>query len=390
MKLFKTQKKNAEKNQTQELYPKVKTYSKAYDFAPQKKEASPVPSDDTPYFALDERPYPTVNLPKIPRKPSDFNDPERIDLQDTLLTDESFVERPLKPYSAVSHASSADSSAKPDEPEEKAAIYESDNSNELEEFGESEESFFPDKEKVPETPASEEAPVAEDTEEEDFWESGEPEKPEMAEETVEDDSTESFFRFEAVDGDNPDSAYTSESGSKMNLPDVSDPEAEYEADSFFESEEDTGLEPDPFSGTDTISIPEPDKEPEEETFEPFSWFDSDAGEEPEDSAGFSFTKKKYTAVIGKKKNLRKKLRSKPKGSLKWKSSDTKIAKVSKKGILKPKKKGKVTIRVKAKGGECAKVKIRVRSSAKKPKTMPWESVGTEKKAVTDKKWARFA
>ncbi len=211
----------------------------------------------------------------------------------------------------------------------------------------------------------------------DFWKA---EKPELFETPEEDDEcTESSF-------------FDPKSVNDAETPYVSDPEAEYETDSFFESEEDTDLEPALFSGTDTISSPEPDKEPEEETFEPFSWFesDADADAEPEDSAGFSFTKKKYTAVIGKKKNLRKKLRSKPKGSLKWKSSDTKIAKVSKKGILKPKKKGKVTIRVKAKGGERAKVKIRVRSSAKKPKTMPWESVGTEKKAVTDKKWARFA
>lgn len=367
MKLNKSKKKSAGRNQPQEHYPKVKTFSKAYDFSSEKKAAPAVPSGNMPPFISDERPYPIVHsadLPEIPNITENYSDPERIDLQDTLLTDESFVGGPLKPSVAVSSDCASDSSAVPEKLEEDSLSFKAE---------EPEENWSANKEEE----IREEQELEEDLtadEEADFWSA---EKPELFETPEEDDrDTESSF-FEPKSANDTETPY------------VSDPEAEYEADSFFESEEDTGLEPALFSGTDTISNPEPVKEPEEETFEPFSWFESDADAEPEDSAGFSFMKKKYTAVIGEKKNLRKKLRSKPKGSLKWKSSDTKIAKVSKKGILKPKKKGKVTIRVKAKGGERAKVKIRVRS-AKKPKTMPWESVGTEKKAVTDKKWARFA
>ncbi len=370
MKLNKSKKKSAGGNQPQEHYPKVKTFSKAYDFSSEKKAAPAVPSGNMPPFTSDERPYPIVHsaeLPEIPNITEDYSDPERIDLQDTLLTDESFVGGSLKSSVAVSADHLSDSSAVPEKPEEDSLLFKT----------EEPEEEWPEKKEEEIREEQEPAEYLAADEEVDFWKA---EKPELFETPEEDDEcTESSF-------------FDPKSVNDAETPYVSDPEAEYETDSFFESEEDTDLEPALFSGTDTISSPEPDKEPEEETFEPFSWFesDADADAEPEDSAGFSFTKKKYTAVIGKKKNLRKKLRSKPKGSLKWKSSDTKIAKVSKKGILKPKKKGKVTIRVKAKGGERAKVKIRVRSSAKKPKTMPWESVGTEKKAVTDKKWARFA
>ena len=361
MKLNKSQKKNAGRNQTQDLYPKVKTFSKAYDYAPKKPENPAVPSGGAHFFALDERPYPTavppVSYPEIPNKSSEVSDPERIDLQDTLLTDESFVERPLKQPAAVSGSPAADA-------DENGGIRE------------------PEEAKEDSTAEQEE----------DFWHSEESDLPEAPEESGENDIPEPFYEYEAEEDEAPGPFHKPEPEDSTESPYGSDPEAEYEADSFFDADEDTdsGLE----TGSEPVLFPGSGShdEPEEETVEPFSWFDSDSDSISEDSAGIAFKKKKYTAQIGKRKNLRKKLRSKPAGSLKWKSSDTKIAKVSRKGVLKPRKKGKITVRVKAKGGERAKVKIRITSAKKKkPNALPWESVGTEKKsAVSEKKWARFA
>ena len=355
MKLTKSQKKNAGKNQAQELYPKVKTFSKAYDFAPKKEEPPVVSSGDMPSFALDERPYPTsvptVSHPEIPNKSSDFNDPERIDLQDTLLTDESFTGRSEKQPVAVPIDIVPDMPAEQYEPEEV--------------------SFAEEKEEHRSWESSEAEPLPD--EEKHFWEADKPDESETPEENYEDDLGSLFS---------------------------SDPEAEYEAGSFFEpdAETDSDRKSSSEAGLSPEKDPVPDVKPgltdksEDETFEPFSWFDSDEDLPPEKSAGFAFKKKEYTARIGKKKNLRKKLRSKPAGSLKWKSSNKKIAKVSRKGILKPKKKGKVTVRVKTKSGERAKVKILIISSKKKKKqkVLPWESVGADKKATTEKKWARLA
>ena len=101
MKLFKSQKKNEENKQEQVLYPKVKTYSNAYGFshadAAVKAQEPAAPAGNTVPFRMDERPYSVkaVPLPETvpPLASDDYNDPERIDLQDTLLTDESFVAR---------------------------------------------------------------------------------------------------------------------------------------------------------------------------------------------------------------------------------------------------------------------------------------------------------
>ena len=377
MKLIKAQKKDKGKNQAQELYPKVKTFSKAYDFAPKKEEPPVVPSGDMPFFALDERPYPMavppVNYPEIPNKSTDFNDPERIDLQDTLLTDESFTGRPLKPSAAVSFDPAINTPAGQFKPEEKHAVEECDS------------------EETEDNPAAEE---------EDFWKTEKPDQLETPEESDEEASLEPFFGHEPEE-DAVGSFCMPEPEDNPEFPYKADPEAEYETDSFYEPDEET--DPDPDTDNEPIVFPASDPEgnpglpdkSEEETDEPFSWFDSDEDTLPKDSTAIAFKKKEYTAQVGKKKNLKKKLKSKPSGSLKWKSSDTKIAKVSRKGILKPKKKGKVTVRVKAKGGERAKVKIRIISAKakekkKKQKVLLWESVGAEKKAASDKKWVRFA
>ena len=126
---------------------------------------------------------------------------------------------------------------------------------------------------------------------------------------------------------------------------------------------------------------------------PFSWFDQDTDNLPEsvgNDAHIRFKKKKYSIRVGKKTDLKNKLEFRPSGSLKWKSSDKKIAKVSNKGILKPKKKGKITVMVKSKDGERAKVKIRIRSAKKKTKALPWESLISGKKITEEKKWFYFA
>ena len=105
----------------------------------------------------------------------------------------------------------------------------------------------------------------------------------------------------------------------------------------------------------------------------------------------AFRKKKYSVRVGKTINLKKKLKSEPdkeKGSLKWKSSDKKVAEVNRKGIVTALKKGRITVRVKTKAGSRAKVRIRI-SPAKKPVDYPWESVGTGKKYSFGKKRSSF-
>ena len=100
MKLINSQKNNAAKKQEQELYPKVKTFSRAYAFSPSSPEPTETQNSQAPSFRLDERPYPLVT-PSYDAGNA-FDEPERIDLQDTLLTDESFAERlPERQPSAV-------------------------------------------------------------------------------------------------------------------------------------------------------------------------------------------------------------------------------------------------------------------------------------------------
>ena len=96
-----------------------------------------------------------------------------------------------------------------------------------------------------------------------------------------------------------------------------------------------------------------------------------------EAASVFFKKKKYSLKVGEKINLRKKLKGVPDtepSSLKWKSSDRKIAEVSKKGIVKARKKGKATVWVKTAEGGLSMVRIRV-SPDKKDMKMPWDGVG---------------
>lgn len=333
MKLKSSKKDKAEKKQAQEQYPKVKTFSRAYDYSPASKEAPAAAVRNTQAFLPDERPYPVVSesVPVSAEPAEDYNDPERIDLQDTLLTDESFVQR-------VPHRRPPVSDTKA---EEKIAVP-------AEEPAESEES----------------EPLYQTEPEAEF-------------------EADSFPGFESYAGLEPEP----------------DPDSEPDSDFFYmpDSDEESEPEPAPVFESNADLPAEADEEPapadsDAEAAEPFSWFgtETDLPETPdEDDRSIAFKKKKYSVEVGKKTNLKKKLASRPRGSLKWKSSDKKIAKVSKKGILKPKKKGKVTVRVKTKDGEKAKVRIRIRS-ANKVKTIPWETVGSGKKKSYEKKWSIFA
>ena len=318
MKLKKKQKDNIEKKLVQNQYPKVKTFSKAYDHSPVSSQVPASGAGFKPSFAPYERPYPVNSIhgtvPEGFPDSSDPNDPERIDLQDTILTDESFVER--SPRRRL-------------------------------------------QEKVPVMDAAEEG-----------------EKPDETRESEETDEPEGSY-----------SSGYSHSESKNDwfepIP-LPEPEAEFESDPFYSPEDDPEPLPDfrrneePASETDknAVSFFETDADPGE----PFSWFSSDKDDEEDqdEKTSLEFKKKKYTVKLKKKTNLKKKLRSKPKGSLKWKSSNEKIAKISRKGVLKPKKKGKITVRVKSKDGDKAKVRIRIKK-AKKQNAMSWASFGTGKK-----------
>ena len=350
MKLIKKQKDNAEKKLVQEQYPKVKTFSRAYDYSPASGQASAVVAGRKSPFSLDERPYPVTAIPgSVPETTSDsqdLNDQERIDLQDTILTDESFVERPSKRR-----------------PQVKTPVMET---------------------------VSAESKTAKETRESKLSESPEktcePEESEKADEVLE--PVESVTSEEL---DKPEEFHTklednySESEDDLFEPFIlPEPEVEFESDPFYNPEEEPELLPE--TNPEEESAPEADEksgsffEMDADTEEPSSWLSSGLDEEEvkNDKTSLEFKKKIYTVKLKKKTDLKKKLRLKPEGSLKWKSSDKKIAKVSRNGILKPKKKGKITVRVKTDDGEKAKVRIRIKK-AKKLNTMSWESFGMGKK-----------
>ena len=90
---------------------------------------------------------------------------------------------------------------------------------------------------------------------------------------------------------------------------------------------------------------------------------------------FSFKKKKYTVMLGRKINLLKKLRNAPDESvpLKWKSSDKSVAYVNDRGIVTGLKEGRSVVRVKSSGGTCASVKVRVDRDDELD-LYPWESI----------------
>ena len=345
MKLKSSKKDKSEKKPVQEqLYPKVKTFSKAYDFSPATRKTAADPVRSTSPFYQDERPYPVTAIPEsTPEAVSDerSSDPERIDLQDTLLTDESFTERiPKRRPAAESVGPEAISEEKP----------------ETEATGEAETSDIPGL----------------------------------------------FLHDESGDNTEPDAFYETDPDSVVDYEVLPESESveEDESDTFYIPEPDAESEPElsPGSGFSSLFSAEADEdsvpsfESDSSGPEPFPWFgtDTDASEEQvEGTAGIAFKKKKVSVELGKKTNLKKKLVSRPRGKLKWKSSDKKIAKVSKKGILTPKKKGKITVKVKTKDGEKAKLRIRIRS-ANKMKTIPWETAGSGKKKAYEKKWSIFA
>ena len=342
MKLIKSKKSSEKEKQLQELFPKVKTFSKAYDFSSQKQETTAGGNGYTAMYHLDERPYAVVPVPAgVPESinaSDDPNAPERIDLQDTLLTDESFTDRPSKHHS----------SEKKDSP------------------------VFPDAFKEPDAPEEPEAAELLDL-------SGIPDH-------EPDDDDEPFYQPDPEDEYDPEPLYSPVH------------EKEYEP-SDIEQEEDAGIETDlfPESGDDPYQESDSLYEFESVSADPASSPDPETDPLPghsgeSDAIKLKFKKKKYAVAVGKKTNLNKKLKSHPKGSLKWKCSDKKIARVSKKGILTPKRKGKITVRVKAKDGNRAKVRVRIKPP-KKSDSLILDSLMSAKKG-SDKtkktKWSYFA
>ena len=113
MRQKKAEKSNASKKQLLELYPKVKAFPKPFNSSSAEKDAPAAQSGETPFFFPEERPYP-VSFPDATVSAFEpvtdaFTDPERIDLQDTMLTDESFAD-----YSQPQHPSAAESAARQD------------------------------------------------------------------------------------------------------------------------------------------------------------------------------------------------------------------------------------------------------------------------------------
>ena len=325
MKLRRSEKNSTGKKQAHELYPKVKTFSRTYERSPI-RDFPAAPDETVSPFYPDERPFP-VEVPSgdsagFNSASEDFSDPERIDLQDTLLTDESFVERPAKRHP------SADSVASLSVPEGSAG------------------SLYAEDQDVPGISAE---PAGQDRSADAF-------------ESYLDSDTDA--RMDSFPADDPetDDVPASSLADEPSADDVQDVFPGYDV-----------------FGDESVS----DKEDEIGTF---SW---DRPESGETTGNVAFKKKKYAVRLGKKTNLKKKLKSCPGGSLKWKSSDKKIATVSRKGVLHPKKKGKIIVRVKTGDGERAKVKIRIKS-AKKKKAMPWENIAAPKKNSDNKKWSCFA
>lgn len=330
-------KKNDAKKRAQELYPKVKTFSSAYDYSPAKRNTADEQTGYSMPFRLDERPYAVTPVPaSIPERAassSDINNPERIDLQDTMLTDESFAGRPPRHHQP--------------EPEDKSAA-----------SGAFEDSGMDDE---PETDDKPEASVLDVFSEQNSYDGYEP-----------------FYQADPETGYETEPLYT--------------PAPEEESQFFPETPADTGTDCLPEIDPEAYDENDPLYEPGAVAAGPHLFSDPAADLQPDKSEGsdpLSFKKKKYAVAVGEKTNLKKKLKSRPKGSLKWKSSDKKIAGISKKGVLKPKKKGKVTVRVKTKNGRRAKVQIRIRPKSKSD-SMPWESLLSGKKSSGNKKRSYYA
>ena len=96
------------------------------------------------------------------------------------------------------------------------------------------------------------------------------------------------------------------------------------------------------------------------------------------SGSVAFKKKQYSMKVGKKIDLKKKLKAAPESddaALKWKSSDKDVADVDKSGVVKAVRSGKAVIRVESANGVRSKVRIRV-SRRRKNFDVHWESVGS--------------
>ena len=241
MKLINSQKNNAAKKQEQEQYPKVKTFSRAYAFSPSSPEPTETQNSQAPSFRLDERPYPLVT-PSYDAGNA-LSEPERIDLQDTLLTDESFAERPPKHRPVAADTVSAETPSdvkKPEEPEE---------------YIEAPHYFTAVKGMDPEK-------SGESVEDDEYDEEDEP--------------VYSFSETEDADEEESDSFYEPES------------DAEFGTDQFFGSGQETGFDPDSFCSPDFESEPDSFFTERSESGNDIE-LTGDSGFLPEEEAGSGFS-----------------------------------------------------------------------------------------------------
>lgn len=244
MKLINSQKNNAAKKQEQEQYPKVKTFSRAYAFSPSSPEPTETQSSQAPSFRLDERPYPLVT-PSYDAGNA-LSEPERIDLQDTLLTDESFAERPPKHRPVAADTVSA---------ETPSDVKNSEEHKEPEEYIEAPHYFTAVKGMDPE-------------------ESGETVEDDEYDE--EDEPVYSFSETEDADEEESDSFYEPES------------DAEFGTDQFFGSGQKTGFDPDSFCSPDFESEPDSFFTERSESGNDIE-LTGDSGFFPEEEAGSGFS-----------------------------------------------------------------------------------------------------
>ena len=288
MKLIRSKKDDDSKNRTQELYPKVKTFSGAYGYTPAKNSSSGIRTGIVPTSVPDERPYPASVSSDIPGTRFEYEDPERIDLQDTLLTDESFqkrvpVRRPDKADEQISESSVPDAGSEesansgvevseewetPDHTAGDASVSDDPGHGEIRETAEPEEYVNPEDPEEPEGP--EEPEESEDSEMPDY--------------SAESDSDEYDF-YEETDESTPAGEAGSGIDSFYESPDhESDPETGLDPFCFPESDDESDDEPNPESGVSDEAFPFPEFDADADD-ESDIFFDPDSdGETEEDQA----------------------------------------------------------------------------------------------------------
>lgn len=275
MKLFNSHKKSEPANPAQNLYPKVKTFSGSYDYSP----AGSGKTESMPAIREEERLYPVASFP-VPdsvnaMESDDFRGPELIDLQDTLLTDDSFADRAPKWPAAVL------SSAVPPVPDAGPAEQENNEGLPGSETEDSDEPFYIPESEPEDEPAGSAGSLyvpASETEDEADDDAGPFYIPESDPEDEPAGSAESLYASGAETEDEADddngAFYVPESEEEEDPSGAAEPffasgdGGEDETDPEFEPDFGTGYADEPYTGeagsadeeTDPFFIPDPDSE----------------------------------------------------------------------------------------------------------------------------------